>query len=265
MRILAGLAFVLILSLSMSQAGAASSSISRSYNSSVPIIAGSLVSLDNKSSGTVEQANTANSQNLIGVAVNGNQSIVSVNPAGGTVQVATEGTVSVLVSTVNGKIGIGNQISVSPFNGVGMKASAGSRTIGLAETSFNTETAGATTQQVTDKTGKKENITIGYVKLEIAIGTNSSSSELSGIENFAEALVGHPISVARIIISLIIATVALASIITLIYASIYGGIISIGRNPLAKYAVLRTLTSVLGMTVLIASVASATIFLLLES
>jgi hypothetical protein len=263
-RLLVALAVVIFIVLGTSVVNAASPSLSRSYNATTSIPSGSLVSIVSGKTGYVEPANTANGQRLLGVASNGNQSLLAVNPSSGTVQVVTDGTVSALVSTLNGKISVGSQVSVSPFNGVGMKASTGLRIIGLSETSFNTGTAGATSQQVTDKSGHKHNITVGYVRLEIAIGSASSTSALSGIQNFAEALTGHPISIVRIIISLIVATVALASIITLIYASIYGGIISIGRNPLAKYPVLRTLTLVLGMTVLIAAVATATIFLLLE-
>ncbi len=50
------------------------------------------------------------------------------------------------------------------------------------------------------------------------------------------------------------------ALITLIYASIYGSIVSIGRNPLAKYAVFRTLGSVLGLAALTAAISCLIIF-----
>ncbi|HEY1644792.1 MAG TPA: hypothetical protein VGF75_00215 [Candidatus Saccharimonadales bacterium] len=266
-RYLTAIALVVLLLtpvLAFSGANAASPNISRSYESTTPVPNGSLVSLVSGKTGYVEEANTSNEEHLVGVAVVTNQSLIAVNPSTGNIQVATTGTVNALVSTVNGNIGVGQEIAVSPFNGVGMKAIAGDRVIGTALTSFNPNTAGATSEQVTDSAGNKHDLTIGFVKLTISVGTmNSSNFSIQSLQQFVESLTGHPISVLRIIISLLIAFVAILAIVVLTYASIYGSIVSIGRNPLAKYAVFRTLTSVIGMVTFIAGVASATIYFLL--
>jgi hypothetical protein len=58
--------------------------------------------------------------------------------------------------------------------------------------------------------------------------------------------------------------VTVLALIILIYGSIYGSIISIGRNPLARYAVFRTLGGVLLMSVVMAIIAGSTIYLLLR-
>jgi hypothetical protein len=201
------------------------------------------------------------------VASNDSLIAVDATTAPGTVQVATSGRASALVSTLNGDIKIGDQVGVSPFDGVGMKALPGSRVIGLAETAFNSNTEGATAEHVTDKSGKTSSVQIGYVRVNIAIGTNATiltTADLNSLQKFAKTLTGHTVSTERVAISLAVATVAILALITLIYASIYGSIISIGRNPLAKYTVLRTLSSVLALALLTAVVSGVTIFFLLR-
>ncbi len=93
-----------------------------------------------------------------------NDSLLAVDETDGGVQVATSGNAKALVSTVNGDIAVGDQIGVSPFNGVGMKAAPGSRVIGLAQTAFKTGAKGASNQEVTDKSmGRKRLLLLEFV------------------------------------------------------------------------------------------------------
>lgn len=267
-KLLLGGTISLLFIMGLSPAGASSANFSRSYNTSVSITNGSLVSLDPSRSNFVVPANSSNGQQLIGVAVAANDSLLAIDASAsnGTVQVATSGTVNTLVSNVNGAIKVGDQISVSPFNGVGMKASPSAQVIGLAQTAFSETTVGGTPERVTDKNGKTSQILVGYIKLGIAVGSASTNTDgqFNSFQKFAKSLTGHTVSTFRAVISFIVAVVATLALVVLIYASIYGSIISIGRNPLAKYAVFRSLGSVLGMAALTALVASVTIFLLLR-
>lgn len=251
----------------LSPVGAASANISHSYSAKSAITSGSLVSLDPLRPNFVVLANSSNGQKLIGVAVAENDSLLAVYNSSGTdtVQVATSGTANTLVSSLNGAIKVGDKVSVSPFNGVGMKASAGLQIIGLAQTSFDESTVGGAAEKVTDKNGKVSQIRVGYIKLSIAIGNDSTGeNQLNAIQRLAQSISGHKVSTTRAIFGFLVAIVASVGIVVLIYASIYGGIISIGRNPLAKYAVFRSMASVFGMAGLIALVASLTVFLLLR-
>jgi hypothetical protein len=259
----AGLALLI---LGLAPAGASSANISHSYQSTKAIANGSLVSLDPKRSDYVQAANTMNGSRLLGVVVNGSDSLLAVDAAPGKAQVATSGNAAVLVSTIGGTIKVGDQIGVSPFNGVGMKAAPGLPVIGLAQTAFDSGTSGATTQSVTDKQGKRSQIEVGFSRINIAIGTNASDAyqNLNALQRFARSVTGHTVSTIRVAISIIIVAVALIALVTLVYASVYGGIISVGRNPLAKYAVFRTLGSVLGMAALTTLVAGTTVYLLLR-
>jgi hypothetical protein len=246
---------------------AALANVSHSYKAVGQISPGDLVSLDSKQTGYVEAANTTNGSTLTGVAVNPSDSLLAVNPSNSTIQVATTGTVNVLASTLNGNISVGNQISVSPFSGIGMKASPGLNVIGLAQTGLNPKTSGVTKQTIQERSGKTATVWVGYVSLTINITTASTTgngTSINGLQKVVKNLTGHVIPTIRIVISLIIIGVTLLALIVVIYSAIYGSIISIGRNPLAKHAIFGTLRAVLLMTLLVAAIASLMIYLLLS-
>lgn len=263
---LMGLLSALILA-GMAPTGASSANISHSYHATGTLDNGQLVSLDPAQSDYVQPADTTNGSRLLGVVVAANDSLLAVDPTQGNVQVATSGTVTALVSTLNGDINVGDQVAVSPFSGVGMKASPGSYIIGLAQTAFNAHSQGGVTQTVTDRSGNSTKVTLGDVGLNIGIGLNNTAdaqAQLNSLQKLAKSLTGHSVSTVRVVISLVVALMAALALLTLMYASIYGSIISVGRNPLAKYAIFRTLGSVLGMAALTAGLAGVTIFLLLR-
>jgi len=211
-------------------------------------------------------ASVDNGSQLLGVAVNGDESLIAVDTAPGAVQVATTGTAPVLVSTLNGDIEVGDQVAVSPFNGVGMKAEPGSRVIGLAQTTFSGDTQGATTETVKTRDDHSRSVQVGYLRASIAIGTNATvlTNDLNALQKIVHSVTGRTIPTIRIVISVVVATIALLALITLVYASIYGSIVSIGRNPLAKYAVFKALGSVVGLALLTVVISGLTIFFLLR-
>lgn len=266
-KIVAVVAVGIILPLSLTTANASSANISHSYNSSSSIVVGSLVSLNPGRSDYVEKANSSNGSQLIGVAVASSNSLLAEDSGEGSVQVATSGNADVLVSDLNGAVNVGDLVTVSPINGVGMKSDSHSAVIGIAQTSLNIHSAGVANETITSKSGKPMTVYIGFVSLQISVGagsTQSSNNSQSELQQIIRNLTGNSVSVSRILISLIIALFALVAVATLIYASIYSGIISVGRNPLAKYAVFRSVGSVLSMVIIIAIVSALTIVYLLR-
>jgi hypothetical protein len=247
---------------------AAPATISHSYKSATSLASGSIVSLDPTRSGYVESANSSNAKQLLGVVVASGNSLVAINPDDSTVQVATSDTVDTLVSTLNGPITAGDAISVSAFDGIGMKAISGARVIGLSQTALTSSTSSVVMRQVTNKSGVRSQIAVGYVRLSMAIGSSSTAQNngtgLNNLQKFAQSLTGRAIPTVRVATSLGIAVVAFLILTMLVYASIYGGIISVGRNPLAKNAILQSVSYVLVMVFGMASLASFSIFLLLH-
>jgi hypothetical protein len=270
MRLFAAIIGLTIVGLVVQKVNAISSAnISHAYTSTSSITNGSIVSLDPKCSNCVQPANVSNDNLLLGVAVANDQSLLAVDPSNqpSSVQVATTGTALVLASNLNGNIAVGDQISVSPFNGVGMRAAPGLETIGLAQTALNTNSPGVTTQEVTQKNNKKSIVQIGYVRISIAIGlstTSNSSTGLNNLQRLAKSLTGNTVSTLRVATGLLVALIAIVALVVSTYASVFGSIISVGRNPLAKFAIFRTLASVLSLAAITTFLAGLIIFLLLH-
>lgn len=255
--------FILLAAIPVS---ASSPNISHSYRTSKQIAEGSLVSISHSKQNYIEDANTSNGDRLVGVTVKSDDSLLAFDPDNAKAQVATNGTVNTLVSDLNGDIKVGDQISVSPFNGIGMKAELGTNVVGLAQTTFNKSSPEATSRTVKDKNGVSKEIHVGYVRLSIAVGETVSTNnpQPNGLQKLVHSLTGRTLSTWRIVLSIAIGIVTAIAIITLIYASIYGGIISIGRNPLAKSIIFRALSSVLSMSIVVALIGGLLIYLLLS-
>lgn len=246
-------------------AGASSANISKSYKAVEIISNGSIVSLDVRRADYVAPANLTNAARLLGVVLASDDSLLAVNPDESGVQVATSGSVTTFVSTLNGDIRLGDAVAVSPFNGVGMKAGEGDRVIGLAQTDFNGNSEGASRQNVRDRSGRVKPVAVGYVRLNIAIGTNNPALTQNALQRVAQSVTGKSsIPTMRLVVSAIIILVALIAIVTLTYSSIYGSIMSVGRNPLAKYAIFRATGSIMMLVILIAAMAGLSVFLLLR-
>jgi hypothetical protein len=255
-----------LITLGLATANASSADIAHSYHSNSSIATGSLVSLDPNQSNYVDLANTDNVSRLIGVTVANNNSLLVLDPSSGSVQVAISGSVVTLVSTLNGDINIGDQISVSPFSGVGMKALPGSRVIGNALTTLNPSTNNVTTQVVTDKSGHKSQIYVGYIRINIATGSDTAGSQagLNSIEKLADTIAGHPVSPIRIALSVTVAIFALLALSILIYATIHASIIAVGRNPLARSSVFRIIVYTMIMVIITVGLACVSIYVLLR-
>lgn len=255
---------VLVVLCSMVPVSAASANISHAYRTTASLPAGSLVSLDTKRTDYVVPATSENGDRLVGVTVRAHDSLLAVDEQDDTTQIATNGTATVLVSTLNGDIKVGDPVGVSPFEGIGARADAGTYSIGLAQTAFSAQSKGATKQTVTDTKGRSSTVAIGAVQVSVGVAVAGDAGQLSTLQKFAKNLTGRTVSMVRITLSLLIIIVTLIAIIILMYSSIYAGIISIGRNPLARYAVLRTLVTVLAMTIGMATIATITVILLLR-
>lgn len=213
------------------------------------IVPGSLVSVQKNKAGSIELANTTNADRLVGVAVEPANTLLAMEAAGSNIQVAISGTVNVLVSTLGGDIKAGDQVSISPLSGVGIAGQPGLRIIGIAQADFSGRSAGSQLQTITDKNQHKQRVYIGTIPVVIGIGyaqqtTNEAPGFLQGAQVLAIVAVGHSVSTLRVALSLVIVIVSLSALAGLIYGAVHGSLLSIGRNPLARGAVYRSLLAV---------------------
>lgn len=236
------------------------SSISQGFQSTdTKIVVGALVSLKQGTPNTLELGTEDNAERLLGVV--GNKSVIELTTGKSSVQVVTNGSVTVLVSDINGSIKDGDKIAASPIAGVGMKATASTLVIGTAQADLST--ADTDSRSVTDRHGKEKTVRIGAIPVQVDKvfyqATPSQNSFLPPVlQQFASTVAGHEVSSMRVVISALLVLLLFTVVTVLLYSSIRSSIISIGRNPLSKESIYKSLLevglSVLGMLVFAAIV-----------
>ncbi len=260
-----GVLGVILASFSLS-APAALATISQLYSTTDQITTGNLIALDDKSSRQVGVADIKNSDRLFGVAVPLSITSDFIAPVDGQVLVATSGSADVIVSDLGGTIKVGDLIAVSQIPGVGQKATGKVRIIGTAQENFDEHSSGVVKRVVVDANGT-HNIAIGRISVIIAVGTfskNDITQVVPGwVQSTSNALAGKSVAPIRVIIAAVILAISLISISILLYATVRSSIISIGRNPLSRGSVLRSLTQVIIVTLVILAVALGAMYLVL--
>lgn len=222
-------------------------------------VVGSIVSLENDTTDTVVPASSENVNNLLGVVVNGDSSLLSVSNGTDTqVQVTTSGTVPVLVSDINGQVKRGDHITASPITGIGMKATANVRIIGIAQG----ELKATEKQTIKSKDGQEQKVVVGQIPLLVNVAYFFQEPEKTivptALQNVANALAGREVSTLPILMSAGIFLLTLIAVVSILYSMIRNSIISVGRNPMSQSAVYRDLVqmSALVLGILAASVIS---------
>jgi hypothetical protein len=213
------------------------------------VVPGALVSLTKDSPNTVELSKTENLEQLIGVA--GEQSLIELSNGSNAIQVVTNGSTPAIVSDLNGTIKTGDKITVSPIAGVGMKATVSTLIVGTAQDDLSK--AATETRSITDKSGKKKEVHIGTIPIQVdKVFYEAPAEEASFLppmlQDFANHIAGKQVSAVRVLIAALLVVFMFITVSVLLYSSIRSSIISIGRNPLSERAVQKSLIQV-GVTV----------------
>lgn len=257
---------IALLSLALSTATHAVTSISQSYSTKDTLPLGSIVSLENNTSDQVVAASSSRVDSLFGVVINANNSLLSLsNDQANQVQIATSGTAQLLVSDINGAISQGDHITASPISGVGMKATGNVRIIGIAQSDLTP--TGGSKQSYTDKDGSKHEVTLGQIPALINVSYYFKEPDKtiipSALQNVANSLAGRTVSTLPILIGAAIFLIMLIVVSSIIYSMIRNSIISVGRNPMSQSAVYRNLIYMSGLVLIILAVGLISIYLVL--
>jgi hypothetical protein len=223
--------------------------IAQSYNAGPEVLAGMIVGLQSKDQRTVVPLKSEDIHNMTGVVVPIADANIVLTPPAVTNQqvlVASGGRYELLVSNQNGAIKAGNYITISALDGIGMKAGPQqAEVIGRALGDFDGKSGVIDTEQLNSTLGNKTTVAVGHIPVDIRLAPNplyQSSSTLPDFLAHAANSVAHKdVQPFRVYLSL---TVLLATIFitaVMFYGGIRGGIIAIGRNPLAKGAISRGL------------------------
>jgi hypothetical protein len=241
--------------------------ISQGFTADSILPAGTIVSLKKDSTSDVEDATTANVSSILGIVIGpGNSQVSLTSGQKNQVQIATGGVEQVLVSDINGTINAGDQITSSPISGVGMKATASSKVVGVAQDNFPNSTANQQTYK--DKNGQQHTAKLGQLPVLINVAYYYKQPEKtiipSAIQNIANALAGKKVNALPIILSVVIFIVTLIVVVSIVYSLIRSSIISVGRNPMSQSAVYRNVIQLSLLVVVILAVSVISIYMVLR-
>ncbi len=225
---------------------------------------GIIVVLDEEDPSRVKPATLDRVEDLYGVIINQNDASVTLSEEGSDVFVATNGPYRVLVSTQNGSIEPGDFITVSSIEGIGMKTNnIAPVVIGRAMTGFDGSNA-ASTAQAGDRT-----VSIGRIDLDVLASNNPLQKPAEAnlpdfLRSAAEAIAGKPVPAARVYISVFVILVASVVSGSLMYSGVRSSIISIGRNPLSKKSIIKSMIQVILVGLIIFIIGVFGVYLILR-
>lgn len=241
-------------------------SVSQSYGTEADLAIGSLVSLKKNSADEVVPSISTNAESLLGVVISADSSLLALtNGKGKQVQVATSGTVPVIVSDANGTIMQNDHITASPISGVGMKATTNVRIIGIAQGDMVKSNTGK--QDYTAQDGSKHTVQLGQVPVLVNVSYFFKEPDKTvvpaAVQNIANSLAGRQVSTVPILVSAAIFVIMIIVVLAIIYSMIKSSIISVGRNPMSQSAIYRDLVQLSALVLVILTVGLTSIYLIL--
>lgn len=256
-------------------AKAVAQNVTQGYLSDTSIQQGIIVRLKAGDATKVVPVSQTNETDILGVVVSPSDAPVSLttNANQDQVYVASYGQYDVLVSTQNGVIQAGDTIAISSLDGVGMKADTGREAIlGKAVQSFDGKSATQSTAVLKDSSGHETTVAIGRIAVNINVAHNpaykATDTTVAGVPSFlskaAQVVTDKPVSAMRIYASLVVLALAVVIAGILLYSGVRNGMTSIGRNPLAKKSIMRSLLQVVIISLIVFIIGLIAVYLLLK-
>lgn len=244
--------------------------VTQGYSSDRVLQRGTIVSLDAEDTNKVVATTRENQERIHGVVVAPNDSTFTLSEDQEKTFVATVGRFDALVSTEAGIIQPGDFLTVSSITGIAMKAGESDPyTIGKAIEGYNGEANAVSTAELTDSLGQTKTVSIGRVAVDISVGFNpllrpQDSSLPEFLKAATEAIAGKQVSPIRVYISLFIILAAASISGSLLYSGIKSSVISIGRNPLSKKSITKSLLQIILTSIIIFLIGLFGVYLLLR-
>ncbi len=244
--------------------------IAQSYGANSSIQPGMIVQLSGSHGDKVAPLDIKNIEKMFGVVISASETPLTLSQAANTQQVfvTNTGQHNVLVSSQGGPIKTGDYITISDLNGIGMKADGTKALIlGQAAGNFNGVNNIIGSSVLNNTSGKSQIVNLGSIPVDINIANNPLIQKVSSLPSFlgtiTKSITSKPVSALRVYLSLAIVAAGVILSVTVIYASIKNGIISIGRNPLAKKVLKSNLFGLLTATILIFCISLGVAYLVL--
>lgn len=252
----------------------ATDGIAQSYTAADSSIRqGMIVGLNRQDTTKVVLLTTHNITDMLGVAISASDAPLTLSGSATTTQVyvATSGQYNVLVSNQNGPIAIGDYISISGLNGIGMKAQDTEQTVlGRAVAAFNGSASSATSSAtVTASNGAKTTVNIGIITVAVNVTSNPNlgkgTGDLPGFLQVASSSIANKsVSAPRVYLSLGVLVLTAFISGSLLYSGVRNGVVSIGRNPLARRSIVRGVMQIVLVSVIVFIIGLFGVYLLLR-
>ncbi len=249
-------------------AGVSAQNVTQGYKPSGDLQNGMIVRFKPGEPGTVEALDQKNELSMLGITVASSDSPVSLSdPNQSQIFVATYGEYDTLVSTQNGPIKAGDRISISSVNGVGMKADDQHRVIlGKAIQNF----ADSSNAEEHIKLGGGQTVAVGRIVVDVGVARNPAyiGDITPGVPVFlakaARAVSGRSVTALRIYAGLGVLVLALIIAGIILFGGARSGMNAVGRNPLAKKSIFRSMVTVVLMALIVVVLGIFALYLLLK-
>jgi hypothetical protein len=225
--------------------------LTQGYGADIQMQKGMIVQIKKDDPTKVELVSAETMEQMHGVVVDANDAPVTLSSEGQKVFIATTGKFDVLVSDQAGPVNIGDYITVSAVQGVGMKAGTKEPVVvGRALASFDGKSNIIGATDVKDSTGATRKVNFSRISADISVSRNPFlKGETPNVPEFlrkaSEAVAGKPVNATRIYLSVFVFIVSTIAAGSLLYAGVRNGLISIGRNPLSKKTIIRGMFQVI--------------------
>ncbi len=247
--------------------------VTQSYSAGSAVQAGMMAELQPGNPQAVIPLTGANPKLMLGVVVPASNAAIVLsptNPSQQQVLVATAGRYDILVTNQNGPIKSGDYVTLSSLDGIGMKADSNqAEVIGQAVGNFNGSSGALGTAKLKDQTGRGTNVAIASIPVNLDIMPNplyhSGPALVPGfLDKFANGLAGKQVSSARVYLALILLLATSFIVFSVLYGSLRGSLVALGRNPLSKQSIMRGLLQSLIAVLVIFTVGIFAVYLLLK-
>jgi hypothetical protein len=260
-RLLAAGLLLFLIILSMQQSSDAQT-FTQGYSTEQSLQRGMLIQLKKNDATKIEALSQSTADRMYGLVVDPNDAPVTLSTDKEKLFVATNGQFDALVSTQNGKISKGDYVTISAIDGIGMKSDDKQPVIiGRALEDFDGKTSVLSTAKIKNSVGTTTTVNIGRVGVNIGVAKNpllkaTEPNLPEALRRVAEAVAGKPVNPVRVYLSIVIFCISTIVSGVLLYGGVRSAIISIGRNPLSKKSIIRSMIQVVlvGLTIFISGV-----------
>ncbi len=242
--------------------------VTQGYESDTVLQNGLIVRLTAKDKAKVEPLPQEHETDLFGIVVSSSESPVNLSdPNTNQVFVATQGRYDVLVSNQNGEIRAGDNVVISAVKGVGMKVDELHRVlVGKALENFDGKSDAESSIKISDG----RTVSVGRIRVDISVKRNPSftGDTIAGVPHalsrLAYAVTDKPVTAFRIYAGLAVIFLCVLVSGAILYSGIHGGMSAVGRNPLARKAIMRNMVGTTIMALIVVSIGLFAVYLILK-